>query len=68
MVFALRWHCSGTSGKGQFFPEPYAALGLRSWFVSFPTCKEGRTLGRVMEKLVGHQRELCAAVRSFWSL
>lgn len=48
--------------------EPYAALELGSWLVSFSTCKEGRMLGRVMGKLAGHQRELCVAVRSFQSL
>ena len=68
LVFSLLWRSSGTSGKGEFFMEPYAALGLRSWLVSFPPRKEGRTLDRVTGKLAGHRRELCAVVRSFRSL
>lgn len=39
-----------------------------SWLVSFCTCKQGRTLGRVVGKLAEHQRDFCVVVRSFWSL
>ena len=67
LACALLWHRLGTSGKCQLFMEPCAALGLGRWLVSFPTCREGRRLGRAMGKLAWHWRELCSVVRSFQS-
>lgn len=61
-------YCGIAEGPLERASSSWSSMLPWSWVVSFPTCKEGRTLGRAMGKLAEHQREFCFAVRSFWSL